>query len=342
MKQNILFTCAGRRNYLILYFKEALKGHGLIIAADQDPLSAALKDADVSLVVPNIYSNNYINSLKEIIKTHNITALISLNDLELPMLSEYKQDLEQTGVKMLVSSKEVIDIGGDKWKTYHFIKQIGLNTPKTYLAMEEVLKALHNKEITFPLVLKPRWGSSSIGLEFPESIEELKLAYDYLKIKIKRSVLSTLSLQDSEQAIIFQEKMEGIEYGLDIVNNFKGTYFNSFIREKLGMRAGETDKAKSVFNPNITQVASTIAQHLKHIGTMDADVFIAEDKVYVLELNPRFGGGYPFSHEAGANIAAVYIDWLNGCNDLEASKHIHYIPDIIHSKCDRLLKMDNP
>ena len=207
-KQNILFTCAGRRNYLILYFKEALKDKGLIVATDQSPLAASLIDADIGLVTPNIYSAHYIASLKDIIKTYKITALISLNDLELPILSKHKEELEETGVKVLVSSAGVINIGSDKWETHKFITRIGLNSPKTYLYLQEVLNALHSQEIKFPLVLKPRWGSGSIGIEFIESIEELKLAHAYLKLKLDKSILNTIQSID-EPNIIFQEKLEG-------------------------------------------------------------------------------------------------------------------------------------
>ena len=42
------------------------------------------------------------------------------------------------------------------------------------------------------------------------------------------------------------------------------------------------------------------------------DVFVTEDAVYVLELNARFGGGYPFSHLAGVNLPKAIIKWLSG------------------------------
>ncbi|RLD28363.1 MAG: hypothetical protein DRI75_06995 [Bacteroidetes bacterium] len=341
MKQNILFTCAGRRNYLINYFKKALDGIGNVIATDNNLLVPALIDADITVRVPDIYDKSYISTLKEIVKIYRVTAIISLNDLELPILSKHKAEFEQEGVKVLVSDEEVVAICFDKWKTFNFIKDIGLNTPKTYINLRNAIKAIENDELHFPLVLKPRWGSESIGIEYPESIEELNLFYKLQKIKLQRSILSKVSEVNIEQSILIQEKLDGIEYGMDIVNDFEGDYFGTFVREKLSMRSGETDQAVSIIDDRFESIGKIIGDNLKHIGNMDCDVFLVKNELYILELNLRLGSGYPFSHEAGANIVATYIGWLNGSSNAEVLKYNNYKQDITFSKCDRLLKISD-
>ncbi|ALJ04742.1 ATP-dependent carboxylate-amine ligase [Pseudalgibacter alginicilyticus] len=333
-QKNILFTCAGRRNYLINYFKEALKGNGFIIATDMQANAAALIDADISITVPNIYSNLYISTLKNICIEYKVDAVISLNDLELPILSKHKNELEKNGTKVIISDELAIDISFDKWKTYEFLTSINLLTPKTYLDLNIVLKDLESNELNFPLVLKPRWGSSSIGVDIVQNIEELELAYKLLKIKLSRS---TLNQENINKAIIIQQKIGGTEFGMDVLNNFNGNYYGTFVREKLSMRFGETDKAKSVINAEISKVGEVISKNLHHFGNLDCDVFIEENNIYVLELNPRFGGGYPFSHEAGINIAAIYIEWIKGGNNID--KYNNYKDNISFSKCDRLIKI---
>lgn len=88
---NILFTCAGRRNYLINYFKEALGGEGLVYAADMQLSAPAMVDADVPILVQSISHPQYVDKLIEICNEHQIDAVISLNDLELPILSKQKK-----------------------------------------------------------------------------------------------------------------------------------------------------------------------------------------------------------------------------------------------------------
>ena len=339
MKKNLLFTCAGRRNYLINYFKKALNGNGIVAAADSDINAPALEEADVAFCVPNILDTEYIPKLKEIIKDYEINAIISLNDLELPILSKYRYELESKNTKVIISNEHIIDIGFDKWKTYQFIKKIGLNTPKTFININKAIEALENGKLKFPVIIKPRWGHGSIGIESPETMKELMLVYELQKIKLKRTVLNKIKEKDIESSILIQEKLDGKEYGLDIVNNFDGKYFGTFVKQKISMRNGETDKAQSVKDADFERVGREIGGHLKHIGSMDVDAFLVDNKLFILELNPRFGGGYPFSHEAGANIAAVYIDWLKGYSNEEVLKHINYQDNIIYSKYDRLIQV---
>ena len=337
MSLNLLFTCAGRRNYLINYFKEAIKGQGQIFTADMSTSAPAMVDADVAIVVPSIYDDNYITALKDIVKAHQIDAIISLNDLELPILSKHKDDLEKTGVKVIISSESVIDIAFDKMKTFDFISEIGLKTPQTYTSIKIAKEEIYNGTLKFPLVVKPRWGSASIGIDFPETEEELDLAFRLQHIKLKKSILNTASGQDLDNAILIQEKMNGQEFGMDIVNDFEGNYYGTFVREKVNMRSGETDKAVSVIDSRFENIGRIISKNLKHVGNVDCDVFVANNELYILELNPRFGGGYPFSHEAGIDTTAIYIEWLKGNTDV--SKFNQYKAGKMFSKCDRMLEI---
>ncbi len=190
----------------------------------------------------------------------------------------------------------------------------------------------------FPLVIKPRWGSASIGIDFPEDMEELELTYKLQSIRLKRTILAEASKEDIDHAILIQEKINGKEYGMDVLNDFDGNYVGTYVRQKLQMRSGETDKAISVIDERFEQIGKVIGENLKHIGNLDCDVFEYEGALYVLELNPRFGGGYPFSHEAGNNTATIYIEWLKGNKNI--SKHSDYKEGVMFSKCDRLLKVN--
>lgn len=333
---NILFTCAGRRTYLLKYFKEQLGEDGKIIATDMQLSAPALTAADVKIQVPAVYADDYIDRTLKICMDNNVKAVICLNDLELPILAANKDKFEDMGINVLVSSPEVIDICFDKYRTAQYVESLGLDTPATYVDYMAAVNALKTGTLKFPLVLKPRWGSGSIGIEFVHSMDELEEIYAMLLKKVKKSILANASQGD--EYILIQQKIEGQEYGIDVMNDLEGKNRGVSVKKKLAMRAGETDKAQTIDNESIRNIGRTLGDNLLHIGNLDVDVFEKEGKYYVLELNPRFGGGFPFSYEAGVNFPKAIIEWLKG-NDIDDSM---LIPEYgkTYAKCDYLVNVD--
>ena len=333
---NILFTCAGRRTYLLKYFKAQLGNDGLIVGTDMQLTAPALTAADIREQVPAVYAPDYIDRTIDICRIHEIKALICLNDLELPILAANRARFEEIGVKVIVSTPEVIDVCFDKYLTAKYVESLGLSTPLTFIDYREAVEALEAGTLQFPLVLKPRWGSGSIGIEFVNTIDELEEVYAMLLKKVKKSILATAS--KGNEYILIQQKIEGQEYGMDVMNDLNGNYRAVSVKKKLAMRAGETDKAQTVDNPSIRAIGKTLGQNLRHIGNLDVDVFEKDGKYYVLELNPRFGGGFPFSYEAGVNFPGAIIEWLKGNDIDEAMLQPRYGETF--AKCDYLVNVN--
>ncbi|UKO97607.1 ATP-grasp domain-containing protein [Nostoc sp. UHCC 0870] len=334
---NIMLTCAGRRNYLVQFFQQALENRGYVFAGDASLEAPALQEADESFLLPSVNHHDYFDKLLYICERKQVRLLIPLNDLELPLLAKQRDRFLKIGIIPVISDSEIIDICFDKWATCQFLNNLGIATPKTYLSVNQAKKAIKLGEINFPLVVKPRWGSASIGIEYPEDEEDLELAYRFVKKSLSKSFLAEISSTDPEQCILIQEKLNGQEYGLDIVNNLAGDHITTFVKCKLAMRAGETDRAVTVEHEDISRIGEKIGQSLRHIGNLDCDVILTAKSACVLEMNPRFGGGYPFSQIAGANLPAALIAWANGETPLQQWLKVE--TNIMSSKCDRLIKV---
>src|SRR5690554_1630389 len=100
---NVLLTSAGRRNYLVSYFQDVLAGQGHVFAADADPNAAALQVADKAFVAPKFNDEKYFEFLEDICRRHHVSLLLSLNDLELPLLARRRERLQAIGVTVVVS-----------------------------------------------------------------------------------------------------------------------------------------------------------------------------------------------------------------------------------------------
>lgn len=306
---NILLTSAGRRSYLVQYFKEALTGKGKVHASNSE-WSTALEVADEAVITPLIYDDKYISFLQDYTQIHDIGLIISLFDIDLPVLAQAKQSFKELGVHVIVSDYEVTQICNDKWKTYQFLKQNNLNSPQSFIELEQAEKALNKQDIQFPLIIKPRWGMGSISIFKADNEEELQVFYKKVKREVKESYLKYESQLDPERAVIIQEFLDGQEYGLDIVNDLEKNYVTTFVKKKTAMRSGETDGAITEKNEILETTGEHIAKSLGHIANLDTDCFMVDGKPYILEMNCRFGGGYPFSHLAGANLPAAILKWI--------------------------------
>jgi carbamoyl-phosphate synthase large subunit len=221
---NILLTSVGRRAYMVKYFKQALGGDGEVHVCNSDDRTVAFQYADKSAIAPLIYDDNYIPFLLTYCRENRIDVLLSLFDIDLLMLAKHKQEFAAIGTKVIVSEQQLIEICNDKWKTYLFLKEHGFRVPKTYLSLEQVLLALDKGELHYPVIVKPRFGCGSIAMSVAE--DEMALLY-YFRRNTRTISRSYLRYESAavEEKILYQECLQGQEYGADIINDLDGNRF---------------------------------------------------------------------------------------------------------------------
>lgn len=307
---NILLSCVGRRAYMISYFKDALNGEGKVFATNSE-LTYALLRADGYAIAPLIYDCSYIDFLLGYCIENHIKAIISLFDIDLPVLARNKDKFEDNGIKVVISNYEAIQICNDKWLMYKFLQRINLKTPVTFIDEVQARIAIDSGYLKFPFIIKPRWGMGSLGFYEIENDDEFRVLYPKLKNYIFSSYLKYESFADRDHCIIIQEKIIGQEYGIQILNDLNEQYVTAMVIKKIAMRAGETDIALTVESEQFEQTSRAISVNLHHAALLDVDCMVdTQGVVCILDMNCRFGGQYPFVHIAGANIPKQIIDWL--------------------------------
>jgi carbamoyl-phosphate synthase large subunit len=310
---NVLLSSAGRRSYLVEYFRNALRGRGQIIAANTIAGTAGMLAADIAVVVPPAKDPSFVESLLRLCRRHNVGLLFSLHDWEAPFLAPHKERFLDAGTRLVMPDPEIISTCLDKFKTCRFAEKLGIPTPKSFIDLARAETAVQEGKLSFPLILKHRWGQGSAGITTIHDLDELRLAFALMKRQLSRIHSGYPADESPDNPLLIQEFLHGTEYGVDIVNDLQGRFVTSFVKRKLAMRNGETDSAETVLSPELESYARTLASHTRHPGILDADFFITDKhEAFLLELNPRFGGGYPFSHMAGANIPAALLAWERG------------------------------
>lgn len=330
---NVLLTCAGRRHYLATYFNQALGQSGRVVGTDMDLSAPALQACDVAHQVPGVFDPGYLDALKKVILEENIHMVFSLNDLEVGLLSDNRLALEQeTGATFYVPPVRTLEVCADKWRTFEFAREIGVAAPETFLTVAGAVDALKVGCVQFPLIIKPRWGSASIGLYVVETREDLESGFKACQKAVESSSLSSLGAEDS---VIIQEVIQGPEYGVDILYGRNEEFIGFTAKKKLAMRAGETDKAVTVAPEPFQEMVAKVASALPYRGNLDCDFLERDGKFYLLEFNPRFGGGYPFTHLAGANHVQMLLDDFQG----RALDEYGYAVGKGFAKCDTLVEV---
>lgn len=288
---NILLTSVGRRVELVQAFRQAyreLNIGGNIIGSDINPLAPALQIVDKPYIVPPNASDDYIDALLTICLKEEINLIFPLIDPDIPRLSQARELLEGTAAKLVVVTERAVEIASDKWRTYQFFSDLGIPTPRTWLPGQ----VPHG--VTFPLFIKPRFGSAS---------------QDTFKIRNK-SELDFFS--GYVQNPIIQEYLPGSEVTNDILCNLDGNVLSVVSRQRLEVRGGEVVKGVTMYDATITSHCVTIAQQLPAIGPVTIQCITKDAMPFFTEINARFGGGVPLSIAAGVNGPKILLALFAG------------------------------
>jgi carbamoyl-phosphate synthase large subunit len=288
---NVLILSCGTRNKIVQYFKEACDG--LVIATDCSELAPALYDADKHYIVPRIDESGYLEIILEICQTNQVGGVMTLIDPEISLLAQNREKFLAIGTIPFVSSYELVEMCYDKHLFLNFLANNGFNQIKTYIDKNEFYADQRKGVIDYPVFVKPIRGSASININIVVNQAELELLFDRY------------------DSLLIQEYMQGTEFGVDVYTDMiSNEVVAIFIKEKILMRAGETDKAVAQKPQDLFELVEKFVSLAGFKGVIDIDVFKVDGQYFISEVNPRFGGGYPHAYACGVNIPKMMINNL--------------------------------
>ena len=292
---NILILSAGTRNKVVQYFKREVGESGRVIATDCSNLAPAVYDADKFYLVPRITAPGYLDHILDICIKERIDGVFSLIDPELSLLAKERERFLEIGTTPIISPYDLVETCFDKYRMYLMLTEMKIPTGKCYVEKEAFYEAKAKGEISYPVFVKPVRGSASININQVNSDEEVELLF---------------RLYDD---LMIQEYMNGQEYGADVYVDMKsGKCTSVFVKKKIKMRAGETDKSVSVKDAKLFTMLQGFVERCGFVGMIDIDIFLIDGIYYISEVNPRFGGGYPHAYACGVNMPQQVLVNLEG------------------------------
>jgi carbamoyl-phosphate synthase large subunit len=287
---NVLITAASRRVPLVHAFRRALarSGGGRVIVTDVNALSPAVHVADQAFRVPLATDRGYVPAILALCETAGVGLVVPTIDDELFAFAEAAATFAAAGVRVAVSPPDTTAVCNDKYQTCRFLRSRGIAAAASYLPAEVPAEA------SYPLFIKPRAGRGSVGAHLVRDARELAFFRDYVPDPV------------------VQEYLDGPEFTIDLLCSFSGQPLAIVPRERLVVRAGVTDRGRTVKEGSLMRLAEDCAAVLPFAGPVNVQCRVVGGRPVVFEINPRFSGGIPLTIEAGADFAAMLLDLGRG------------------------------
>lgn len=287
-KTNVLLLSAGRRVELIKAFKQELHLRGLrsmMLATDLKPeMSAACQLADHAFALPRVTVPGYMDDLLALCLQHEVGLVVPTIDTELMSLAEQRDRFAAEGIDLVISDESLIRVCRDKRLTAQFFNSVGIDVPRI----------LDRQQIAFPCFAKPYDGSRGVGA-----------------VKLSQAADLPDGMRDDPK-MMFMEFIDQSfeEYTVDAYYDRIGVLKCLVPRHRLEVRDGEINKGVTRKHHVYEYLIDKLATIDGARGCLTVQLFAHphEKRYAALEINPRFGGGFPLSYASGANYPGWLID----------------------------------
>lgn len=291
-RPNILLLSAGRRVSLARAFRRIAGRHNArFICADLRPdLSAACQDNSDSIALPPVDSDLYAEVLEKVCQSYEIGLVVPTIDTELAVLASLRDAFGAAGTSIAVSSPDLIKIAGDKRKTAEYFAELGVRSPTIY----------SNEAPRYPAIAKPFNGSLS------RDVHVITTEKDYTN---RISSIPNLMLAE------YIDPVEHDEFTCDAYYDREEKLRCVVPRLRLEVRGGEVSKARTVYNNIVDMFHAKLSTLPGARGCLTFQFFRnrTAGRLYLIELNARFGGGFPLALAAGASYPEwLYSEWVLG------------------------------
>lgn len=285
---NILFCSAGRRAELLKDFRKSLSAGSNIIATDMSPYAPAIYFADRYYQVPSIYAEDYLDRIIDICRKEKINAITTLIDPEIEILAKNRRVFEEMNITVLAPYPETAALCFDKFLLFEHLRACGIRTADTYGSYETAAEAIQQGKLQFPVFVKPRTGSGSVGARRITDLESLREACE------------------EDPSLIIQELMDCEDMDADVyVDTISHEPVSMFTKRKLETKIGGASKTVSFKDTAAVEFVCRALKSFSFSGPIDVDLFYKNGQYYLSEINPRFGGAYLHAYGAGVDFVKL-------------------------------------
>lgn len=206
-------------------------------------------------------------------------------------------ELSKEAYKIAGSSVKSIDLAEDRGRFVKVCSQLGFKTPRSALAYD-IQKALQvaEEEVGYPLIARPSYVLGGRRMETIENKEELKSYFKKYGHFFSKS----------RPCLMDQYLDSFLEVDVDMVRGKDWAVVGGIVEhiEAAGIHSGDSmgvlppQRLKPEICKRVEQLSLDLAEKLKILGFLNLQLAVREDKIYMLEANPRSSRSVPFISKA--------------------------------------------
>ncbi len=276
---NILFLGGAKRVSLAEAFQVSAKVLGKEVKIFSYELDRFVPIASIAeIIVGKKWDDAAVyEHLTEVIVKNNIHIVLPFVDPAIFICAQLKTKLSQVFIP--VSDEAVCEAMFDKVKANAWFMQHEVPVP--------------GSDGSFPMIAKPRKGSASKGLVVIKNQEEL----------------SAFKAAYKEENYLMQRYLDAEEFTVDAYVAKEKKILSIVPRKRLEVSAGESTRSITVKDIEIVDLSKRVLTLAAFRGPITLQ-FLREKgtgRLFIMEINPRFGGGVLTSIKAGADSTLMIL-----------------------------------
>ncbi len=289
---------------------KALRDDGrtdFIAGGDMNPLCATRAFVDEFVTLPPGGAQDFARRCFECAQRLELDLIVPIVvENEFLPLDDARELFESIGCRLALPARRIVERTADKLVFAAFLREIGVPGPTTRAYSQTI------EVDRFPVYLKPRRGSGSVGTSRVESLYSLH------------------ETAGGRSELIVQEAVDGTEFTVDCFAAAPGRVVAAVPRERIAIKAGVSVKGRTYHHPTIERIAKTVVEKSGLQGPANVQGMLRADQSFtIVEMNPRFSGTLALTTAAGINFASLLIDTIEG----------NAIPDLLGRHEDGLTMM---
>lgn len=257
-----------------------------LLAADMSRLAAGFLLADAGHVVPGAQDPGFLDAVRELCRRERVEVLFPIIDEELQVFADHAAAFAGDGIRVFTNAPETVRVARDKFLTTRRCAELGVLAPPTLLKEDLGRQPLP----PFPLIVKPRDGRGSVGVQVARNARELEFFADYVPNPL------------------IQQFIAGSEFTLDVLTDLEGRLLSLVPKERLQVKSGMQVKGRTVHDPQLLAYGADLARKFNLAPRANVQcIRDAQGRLWLIEINPKFPASLPFTIAAGVNAPLALL-----------------------------------